>query len=44
MNWILGISVFFAIAKIGVFGLGYGDLEKMFYGGIIIAAHKREYC
>ena len=32
MNWILGISVFFAIAKIGVFGLGYGDLEKMFYG------------
>jgi chloride channel protein, CIC family len=34
MNWILGISVFFAIAKIGVFGLGYGDLEKMFYGGI----------
>jgi CIC family chloride channel protein len=34
MNWILGISVFFAIAKIDVFGLGYGDLEKMFYGGI----------
>ncbi len=34
MNWILGISVFFMIAKIGVFGLGYGDLEKMFYGGI----------
>ena len=34
MNWILGISVFVAIAKIGVFGLGYGDLEKMFYGGI----------
>ena len=34
MNWILGISVFFTIAKIGVFGLGYGDLEKMFYGGI----------
>jgi CIC family chloride channel protein len=34
MNWILGISVFFAIAKIGVFGLGYGDLEKMFYGDI----------
>ena len=34
MNWILGISVFFAIGKIGVFGLGYGDLEKMFYGGI----------
>ena len=34
MNWILGIVVFFAIAKIGVFGLGYGDLEKMFYGDI----------
>jgi hypothetical protein len=34
MNWILGISVYFTIAKIGVFGLGYGDLEKMFYGGI----------
>jgi len=34
MNWILGILVFFAIAKIGVFGLGYGDLEKMFYGDI----------
>jgi hypothetical protein len=28
MNWMLGISVFFAIGKIGVFGLGYGDLEK----------------
>ena len=34
MNWILGIAVFFAIGKIGVFGLGYGDLETMFYGGI----------
>ena len=34
INWILGIAVFFAIAKIGVFGLGYGDLETMFYGGI----------
>jgi CIC family chloride channel protein len=34
INWILGISVFFAIAKIGVFGLGYGDLESMFHGGI----------
>ncbi len=34
MNWILGISVFFTISKIGVFGLGYGDLEKMFYGDI----------
>ena len=34
INWILGIAVFFAIAKIGVFGLGYGDLETMFYGHI----------
>jgi CIC family chloride channel protein len=34
MNWLLGISVFFGIGKIGVFGLGYGDLEKMFYGSI----------
>ena len=34
LNWILGISVFFAIARIGVFGLGYGELEKMLYGDI----------
>lgn len=34
MNWLFGISVFFGIGKIGVFGLGYGDLEKMFYGSI----------
>jgi CIC family chloride channel protein len=34
MNWILGIAVFFAIAKIGVFGLGYGDLETMLHDGI----------
>jgi len=34
INWILGISVFFTIARIGVFGLGYGDLERMFYGDI----------
>src|SRR5271169_5737951 len=34
MNWMLGISVFFTIGKIGVFGLGYGYLEKMFYGSI----------
>lgn len=33
-NWILGIAVFFAIAKIGVFGLGYGDLEAMLHGGV----------
>jgi chloride channel protein, CIC family len=34
INWIFGISVFFAISKIGVFGLGYGDLETMLRGGI----------
>jgi CIC family chloride channel protein len=34
INWILGITVFFAIAKIGVFGLGYGDLEAMLHGGV----------
>jgi len=34
INWILGIAVFLAIGRIGVFGLGYGDLETMFYGGI----------
>lgn len=34
LNWILGIWVFFAIGKIGVFGLGYDDLEKMLHGGI----------
>jgi chloride channel protein, CIC family len=34
LNWVLGISVFLTIAKIGVFGLGYGDLETMLHGGI----------
>jgi chloride channel protein, CIC family len=34
INWILGITVFLAIAKIGVFGLGYGDLEAMLHGGV----------
>jgi CIC family chloride channel protein len=34
LNWVLGIAVFFAIAKLGVFGLGYGDLETMLNGGI----------
>jgi CIC family chloride channel protein len=34
INWILGICVFLAIAKIGVFGLGYGDLQTMLHGGI----------
>jgi chloride channel protein, CIC family len=32
LNWVLGISVFLFIAKIGVFGLGYGDLERMLQG------------
>jgi chloride channel protein, CIC family len=34
INWVLGIAVFFWIAKLGVFGLGYGDLESMLGGGI----------
>jgi chloride channel protein, CIC family len=34
INWVLGIAVFFGIAKIGVFGLGYGDLETMLGGEI----------
>jgi chloride channel protein, CIC family len=34
INWILGIAVFFGIAKIGVFGLGYADLQMMLGGGI----------
>jgi chloride channel protein, CIC family len=34
INWVLGITVFFWIGKIGVFGLGYGDLETMLGGGI----------
>jgi CIC family chloride channel protein len=34
LNWILGIAVFLAIAKIGVFGLGYRDLETMLGGGV----------
>jgi chloride channel protein, CIC family len=34
INWVLGIAVFFSIAKIGVFGLGYGDLETMLNGNI----------
>ena len=34
INWVLGIAVFFWIAKIGVFGLGYGDLGMMLSGGV----------
>lgn len=34
LNWVLGILVFLLIARIGVFGLGYGDLERMLQGDI----------
>lgn len=34
INWILGIGVFLVTARIGVFGLGYGDLQTMLGGGI----------
>lgn len=34
MNWVIGILVFFSITRIGVFGLGYGDLQTMLHGGI----------
>jgi CIC family chloride channel protein len=34
VNWICGIVVFMAIAHIGVFGLGYNDLEDMLAGRI----------
>ena len=34
INWICGIAVFLAIAHIGVFGLGYNDLESMLAGHI----------
>jgi CIC family chloride channel protein len=34
MNWVIGILVFFSITEIGVFGLGYGDLQTMSHGGI----------
>jgi chloride channel protein, CIC family len=34
INWVVGIAVFFWIAKLGVFGLGYGDLATMLGGGI----------
>jgi chloride channel protein, CIC family len=33
-NWICGITVFLAIAHIGVFGLGYNDLQDMLAGKI----------
>jgi H+/Cl- antiporter ClcA len=34
VNWICGIIVFLAIAHIGVFGLGYNDLQDMLAGRI----------
>lgn len=34
INWMCGIAVFLAIAHIGVFGLGYNDLQDMLAGRI----------
>lgn len=34
INWILGIVVFFWIARLGVFGLGYQDLESILRGQV----------
>jgi chloride channel protein, CIC family len=34
MNWILGIIVFLWIARLGVFGLGYQDLESILRGQV----------
>ncbi|MBV8142793.1 MAG: chloride channel protein [Verrucomicrobia bacterium] len=34
INWALGISVFFWIARLGVFGLGYQDLESILRGQV----------
>src|SRR6201987_1064678 len=34
INWMCGIAVFLAIAHIGVFGLGYNDLQNMLAGRI----------
>lgn len=35
LTWVCGVGVFCAIGRIGVFGLGYGDLEDMLDGGIV---------
>jgi len=35
INWIFGITTFLAIAHIGVFGLGYNDLQEMLAGHIV---------
>jgi chloride channel protein, CIC family len=34
INWVCGIAVFLAIAHVGVFGLGYNDLQDMLGGRI----------
>lgn len=34
-TWIIGISVFFSTGKIGIFGLGYGDLSDSLVNGIV---------
>ena len=34
MNWLLGIIVFVSIARLGVFGLGYQDLESILRGEV----------
>ena len=34
INWVCGIAVFLAIARVGVFGLGYNDLQDMLAGRI----------
>jgi chloride channel protein, CIC family len=34
INWICGIAVFLAIARVGVFGLGYNDLQDMLAGHV----------
>lgn len=40
LNWIIGILVFLMFHRLGVFGLGYDDLEAMLQGNAPgIAAH-----
>ena len=34
VNWVCGIAVFLVIARVGVFGLGYNDLQDMLGGRI----------
>lgn len=35
LTWICGVAVFCMIGRIGVFGLGYGDLEDMLGGHLV---------